>query len=253
MTLSTENRDVLVFDVDGTLTAARRVISARMNTLISELAEQGPVYAVSGANYDKLIEQLGEGLLNRLAGVFSCSGNEFWRQGVVLTQMRHDFDEALLVLAGQWVRDSRYPLRTGNHVEQRTGMLNISTVGRNASMPQRAAYHEWDRKNGERQALAVAIERAFPGYEARLGGQISVDVTLRGWNKGRVAGEIASLHPGQPIRFFGDSLGVTGNDRPLADALLRLGSDHTVHEVTGPAATASILRELYASAAYAAA
>jgi phosphomannomutase len=139
-------------------------------------------------------------------------------------------------------------MRTGRHVEARTGALNISVIGRNASMLQRRDYLRHDRQTGERDSIIAEIEKQFPEYEANRGGQISIDIAPRGWNKGRIVREVRSRIPDAAIRFFGDSIGEGGNDLPLAEALRAAGGDHSIHAVSGHSETLAILRTLFGNA-----
>ena len=98
-------------------------------------------------------------------------------------------------------------------------MLNVSAVGRAATNDQRSAYHRWERTDGERARFAANIMQEFPGYEASVGGEISIDIVPKGWNKSVAKPEIENRHPNASIWFFGDRMGDGGNDQPLADAL----------------------------------
>ncbi|MEZ5870643.1 MAG: hypothetical protein R3D32_02130 [Nitratireductor sp.] len=236
---------VLVFDVDGTLTASRRAMEPEFAALFLQLAAHHPVYLVTGSDCTKLCEQVPVAIRNVLKGAFCCSGNELWHNGKTVFSMSHSFPDDLSGFAMQLVDASRFPVRTGRHVEERTGTLNVSVVGRNAGEAERRSYVRHDTKFGEREAMIAAIEARFPDYEAHRGGQISIDISPRGWNKGRVAREILSRHPDARIDFFGDRISGRGNDEPLADALRALGPLHVIHEVRNPAETLAILKRDY--------
>ncbi len=237
--------EILVFDVDGTLTPPRSMMEDGMARLLRQLAVERPVYLVTGSDLAKLLRQVPADIAGRAAGVFCCSGNELWRGGRLTYQMRHEFPDELVDFATQLLGSAQYPTRTGNHIEARTGSLNISVVGRNANMIQRRDYFRHDKANGERAHIAAAIEAKFPQYEANRGGQISIDIAPRGWNKARVVKEILGRSPGLPIHFFGDTVCEGGNDLPLALALASLGSEHVVHGVADHHETLAILKARY--------
>ena len=39
----------------------------------------------------------------------------------------------------------------GNHIEERIGLVNYSTVGRDCDQSSRNAYYDWDKLQGERE------------------------------------------------------------------------------------------------------
>jgi len=156
--------------------------------------------------------------------------------------MHHSFPDELADFALELIERSPYRIRTGSHVELRTGALNVSVVGRKANALQRRDYARHDAATGERRALAAAIEARFPEYEASCGGQISVDVTPRGWNKGRIVREIRSEQGSAPISFFGDRICEGGNDLPLAKALGMEGQHNRLFPVADHRETLSILK-----------
>lgn len=239
-------QDVLIFDVDGTLTAPRSAMTGDMAAALRPLSRRFPCYAVSGSDFARIGEQAPDSVLHSFAGVFSCSGNVLHAAGREVYALDHEFPPELARFAQAWIARAAFPLRTGRHVEARTGALNLSVIGRNATRREREIYLRHDRATGERHRLAEAIAERFPQYECRLGGQISVDVAPRGWNKGRVAAEVLARHPGARLQFFGDNTGPGGNDEPLAGALAALGPGHRVHAVRDFSHTLAILRSEFA-------
>ncbi len=237
-------QEVFVFDVDGTLTPPRSQMEDAMARIMRQLVAARPVFLVTGSDLEKLRSQVPWDIAERAEGLFCCSGNEMWRGSRLVYEMRHDFPDDLIALAERLVQSASYGVRTGRHVEARTGALNISVIGRNASMLQRRDYLRHDRQTGERDSIIAEIERQFPEYEANRGGQISIDIAPRGWNKGRIVREVRSRIPDAAIRFFGDSIGEGGNDLPLAEALRAAGGEHSIHAVSDHSETLAILRTL---------
>lgn len=208
-----------------------------------------PGYLVTGSDYSKVVDQVPQAVLDAVRGTFTCVGNELWQNGRAMFSMRHSFPETMIEAIRVLLAKCAYGVRTGRHVEERAGTLNVSVVGRNADARERAAYHRHDGLTGERKWLIEAIERQFPDYEARHGGQISIDISPRGWNKSRVATEIRDRHDDPVVHFFADNLSSGGNDRPLADALLAEGALNRVHEVSDWRETLAILERDYGARA----
>ena len=236
---------LLVFDVDGTLTGPRRRMHEDFSRFFKSICRNYPVFLVSGSDMPKLQQQLPGDVIDLVAGLFPCSGNEMIVEGQVIYRMEHFFpDEVTGFLAG-FVDASDYPLRTGNHLEQRVGTLNVSIVGRNADPRQRIEYFTHDNEHHERRDLIAKFMEKFPEYEANVGGQISIDVTPRGWNKSRVFNELSKRYPDRPIAFFGDNMHVGGNDRPLCDAIKNASPDNKVYAVEDHYDTWKILQDNY--------
>ena len=213
--------NVFAFDVDGTLTAPRQRIDQEFEQFFRAFVAMHPVYLVTGSDYSKICEQLPTDILEACKGVFTCSGAELWQNGKIVYRKTHSFPECLLELVEYFIDNSAYPLRCGTHIEPRPGMLNISSIGREASLEQRQAYHAWDRIARERKSFVDALLLEFPQYEASTGGEISIDIVPRGWTKAVARREIESRQFGCSITFFGDRMGPDGNDKPLADELAR--------------------------------
>ena len=236
---------LLVFDVDGTLTGPRRRMHEDFSRFFQSICRNFPVFLVSGSDMPKLEQQLPRQVIDLVSGIFACSGNEFVLGGQPIYRMEHLFSEELTQYLADFVNASRYPVRTGNHLETRTGTLNVSIVGRNADHKQRMDYYSADASNGERNRLIEQLTQRFPEYEANVGGQISVDVTPRGWNKSRVYSELSKRYPGRPIAFFGDNMHTGGNDRPLGDAVKNGSNDNRVFAVEDHYDTWKILQDQY--------
>lgn len=236
---------LLVFDVDGTLTGPRRVMHEDFARFFRTICASRRVFLVSGSDMAKLAQQLPEFVLEAVAGVFACAGNEFLVDGQAVYRMEHFFPDELTEFVDEFIAASPYPVRCGHHQELRTGTLNVSVVGRNADPVQRAAYFDYDRDHGERQALIDAVMDRFAGYEANRGGQISVDISPKGWNKARVCQELSQRFADAQLVFFGDNIERGGNDQPLADAIMAASPQNRVHPVADHYETWQILQEEY--------
>lgn len=236
---------VAIFDIDGTLTRSRRPMEAGFARIFRGVARAFPCYLVTGSDHAKVAEQIPADVLAMMAGVFTCAGNELWQGGRTVFSMHHAFPDEMIDFVESLVADAGYPVRTGRHVEERVGTLNVSVVGRNANALQRKDYLRHDRATGERQSLIEAIRARFPDYDAFRGGQISIDISPKGWNKARVAGEVTGRHEDAEIHFFADNINADGNDLPLARALENSGRPHRIHPVRNCDETLAILKSEY--------
>jgi len=73
-TAPVERKKLALFDVDGTLTAARKEITKEMNTFMLKLKEKVVVGVVGGSDLKKQQEQLGEDCTSAYDYSFSENG-----------------------------------------------------------------------------------------------------------------------------------------------------------------------------------
>ena len=220
---------IYAFDVDGTLTEPRQLIDPQFNEFFLEFAKKNLVYLVTGSDRDKIAEQLPAETMNACYGLFACSAAELWAGERLIYRKEHDFPEAMYAAIEHLIDTSPYSKRCGRHIEERPGMLNITTVGRNASNEERKAYHAWDNEHRERQEFIRVLSGQYPHYEFSAGGEISVDIVPYGWTKAVAKAEIEARHRGCSITFLGDRMDEGGNDKPLADALKKDPNHRAIH------------------------
>lgn len=239
--LTKEMKEVFVFDIDGTLTESRRPIDPEFLTFLLAFCENNDVYLLTGSDRPKTFEQLGFEFYETVKGVWQCNGNEYWEGSRRAEHndftMEYEFKKFLT----DKVANSRYPIKTGSHIEERTGMVNFSIIGRGATLNQRAEYYKWDSKYYERQLLCEEINREYPKLLASSGGEISIDICMRGNNKSQVADILNKKY--NHIHFFGDRMDYGGNDYPLATTI-RLGEMGTNYPVKSWQETWEVLKQL---------
>lgn len=209
-----------IFDVDGTLTPSRGKIDPAFAEYFQHFCESNCVYLVSGSDYAKTIEQLGETLCQSVEIVFSCSGNEVWVKG--RKDEKYSNKWTLPDISRYWLegklKESQFVLRTGNHIEERTGTVNFSVVGRNATLKERKLYVAYDLEHNERKKLVDAFNHTFRDLEARIGGETGIDIYERGRDKSQI---LEHFNKKDRLYFFGDKMREDGNDYPLAQVIKR--------------------------------
>lgn len=226
-----------VFDIDGTLTPSRQKIDSKFEIFFIEWIKNKMVYLVSGSDYPKSQEQVGDYILNHVTGCFSTAGNVFYIQGKEVYRNEWIATEKLRNFLTNIMNQSPYPVRAGNHLEQRIGMINFSIVGRNCTHEQRKEYFKYDLKVKEREKICELIVKNFPELEASIGGEISIDIYPIGKNKAQIINHIAG-----PIHFFGDRTEEKGNDYVIAYALRN--PPHIVTQVKDWQQTWEILKKI---------
>jgi len=207
---------IFLFDVDGTLTLARRSIDPKFKDFfynwVSKHQTYGDkVYFVTGSNKDKTIEQVGEKIWLQVDGSYQNCANQLYCKGQLIKEFNWRLpDDLMWDIIDTLSRSQWYGTAKGN-VEIRIGMINISTVGRKCSSKDRAKYYKWDKENKERETIVNKLKSQYPKIEFSIGGEISIDVYPKGKDKSQAIEDLK----GDTI-FFGDSCDIGGNDYSIS-------------------------------------
>jgi phosphomannomutase len=235
---------LFLFDVDGTLTPSRGRINSEFAEQFLQLCSRETVCTVTGSDLVKTVEQLGNSIVRSLCRSYNCVGSVIYRGSdleLLLEPKPFALSEQLAEYLRTCVKLSEFPIRTGQHIEHRQGMINFSIVGRGADAEQRAQYAEWDRATGERHRLAEAINTLFPEVVAHVGGETGLDIVPQGVDKSQILQHLPGAYSLDQIVFFGDAVYPGGNDYPLAAQL----PSQCVHSVRDWRETQRILTEYY--------
>jgi phosphomannomutase len=203
-----------IFDVDGTLTPSRKSIDNNFKDFFVKFCIDNKVYIVTGSDYTKTQEQLGEYLLRLPIYVYNCAGNEVRSNELLVREKIWKAPKEIFHTLNYWLAESKFPIRQGHHIEQRTGMINFSIVGRGASISDREIYVKWDTAHEERENIAAAINEKFEFITATVGGDTGIDIHPTGWDKGQIIVDFDMKYDN--LYFFGDKMEQGGNDEPLA-------------------------------------
>ena len=213
---------VYLFDVDGTLTHPRQQIDeAFADDFLSWLRKgKKKVYLVTGSDIEKTKQQIFPSFIDQCEGLFTCSGNVFYSEGLKVYENTLEIPAGLLENLQLYLQQSAWKSKRGQHIEIRSGMINFSTVGRNASQNMREAYTRWDNAHREREDIVAYLKDLHPDLEVAIGGAISVDIYPAGSNKGQVVEKLQECY-GEDVSliFVGDKNIPGGNDWPLAQRL----------------------------------
>jgi len=225
----------LIFDMDGTLTPATQKISPEMIMALNSIKPGYNKYLVTGSDLSKVLKQIPEEfLLNNFKKVFTCNGTRVYDTNLDLddenkpyapelihrielldyysqADLNHLISKLLFIAA-----ESHTKYKTGTFIEWRGSQINFSVVGRDCSLDQREDYIKWDKKSSEREKIVEKLNEEFAGWGLgfSLGGQISIDITRKEWNKS-YSFKFIEENPNDCI-FFGDKIVAGGNDFEIA-------------------------------------
>lgn len=235
--------NIYLFDVDGTLTPARKVMESDFHKFFSEWIKTHRTFLVGGSDYEKIKEQVPSDVINLCNGVFSCMGNMFHIMDELIYKKDNQLPRECLEFLNKKLNETKYPSLGKVHFEFRTGTVNFSVVGRDISYDERLKYYEWDKIHNERKSIADQFNKLFSsvGYEAKIGGQISLDIQKIGCDKSQVIDYLRSKFPDVQFEFFGDKTFEGGNDYDIA---CKIKNDKVglYHQVSCPDECLSILK-----------
>lgn len=240
-------KTLVLFDVDGTLTPARLVVSDEMRETLKKLRKVCAIGFVGGSDLSKQVEQLGPTVLLDFDYCFSENGLTAYKEGQQLASQSFinwigvDKYNALVKFVLRYLSDIDIPVRTGTFIEFRNGMINISPVGRNALTAQRNEFEKYDEVHHIRSKLVDALKAKFSnfGLTYSIGGQISFDVFPTGWDKTYCLQHVAD-EGFEKIYFFGDKCYQGGNDYEIYEDPRTIGNS-----VKTPEDTIRILNEIF--------
>lgn len=238
---------ICLFDVDGTVTAARQKVTLEMEEFMARLRQKVTVGLVGGSDLVKILEQLkGEDALKKFDYVFSENGLVAHKDGKLI------FKESLIKYIGEeklqkfinfcmsYMSNLTLPFKRGNFIEVRNGLVNVAPCGRSCSQQERDQFEIYDKEHKVREQFIAALKEKFEDYKFTysIGGQISFDVFPEGWDKRFCLTQVIS-DGFEKIYFFGDKTFKGGNDHEIANDPRTVG-----FTVTSPEDTKRIVSDL---------
>ncbi|KJA15252.1 hypothetical protein HYPSUDRAFT_220143 [Hypholoma sublateritium FD-334 SS-4] len=241
---------LVLFDVDGTLSLARQAAKSEMIEALRALRKKYVVGFVGGSDFVKIEEQLKTGdadVIDEFDYAFAENGLTAWKLGKPLPSasfidfLGEERYKPFVNFCLHYIADLDLPIKRGTFVEFRKGMVNVSPLGRNATIAERGEFELLDQKNGYRKTMVEALKKQFPDYPLTysIGGKISFDVFPHGWDKTYALGRVAD-EEFEEIHFFGDKIYKGGNDYEIYADPRTIG-----HSVKNPEETLRILQESF--------
>ena len=205
-----------IFDVDGTLTPSRGKMDVDFMKFFEKFMKIHDTFLVTGSDQAKTLEQVGETIYCLAKRVYNCNGNDVY-EGL---ENKHRNDWELSKEQIKWLTvklsESKFPFRSGNHIEKRPGLTNFSIIGRNCTLAERKMYVKWDEDTQERSKIAKEFKEKFPEIEAKVAGETGLDIFPMGMDKSMILKDFDSK---EHLVFFGDKMEPDGNDYEIKSAI----------------------------------
>lgn len=239
---------ICLFDVDGTLTRSRIPVSEDVDAVLTKLRKKVDIGLVSGSDFGKIKEQMctDNSFFDRYKYIFAENGvvayinGKQQNTGTIINYLGEEKLQTLINFCLEYMSKLVLPCKRGNFIELRHGMINVCPVGRSCSQEERDNFAAYDATHDVRKMLASALTEKFAdeyGLTISIGGQISVDVFPRGWDKTYC---LRHLEDFDEIYFFGDRTWKGGNDHEIYSHEKTIG-----HAVESPEHTKKLLTELF--------
>lgn len=244
-------KELFVFDLDGTLARSKTPMDEEMVSLFSQLLKKRFVAVIGGGWFpvfkDQLLGSLQgyESLFPKLL-LFPTSGATFLRyeEGEWKSQYAHELSSEQRIKIKdafeQAFKDIDYKQPEtvyGEVIEDRGTQITFSALGQKAPIELKDAYK--GSAQDRRWEIVSRLTEYLPEFEIKVPGKSSIDVTIKGIDKGYGIGEMEK-HLGVTVDemiFVGDALYEGGNDEPVK----RTGIEAI--PVDGPEDTKKLIRE----------
>jgi len=230
------NKKIIAFDVDGTLTVSKTLITDSMADLIKKLIQKKMIISIAGGSFKQLETQFLPPFLN------DSSMLPFIKNFTLLPtsgSQRYEYDEK----DGKWKMTDKEPMPTeakkhaielleeviadpqyeippnpyGKIIEDRDTQITFTPNGQQAPVAVKLAF-DLDRK--KREKIVAMLEPQLPELTLLINGTSSIDILPKGFNK--AVGLMRFLNKAgfkkSDVIFVGDGLFPGGNDYSVFEA-----------------------------------
>ena len=88
---------IFMFDIDGTLTPSRLRMVEEFAKFFDKWSNKNKYYLVTGSDLDKTKEQLPIAYIDRAEAIFTCCGNQMWRDSELIYDNKFELTSILWV------------------------------------------------------------------------------------------------------------------------------------------------------------
>jgi phosphomannomutase len=220
-------KELIIFDLDGTLAPSKSSIDEEMASLVRELLSKKKVLVMSGGAWRQFEEQflkhlnLEAKLLSQLF-LSPGSGSSMYRfENGEVHEMYADYlsseEKKKIKDAFDYaIKESGVELPAehyGDVIEDRGIQMTFSALGQKAPLEKKAL---WDKDHSKRESMVKFLKERLPELEIHVGGTTSIDITKKGEGKDYGINEISRRLniPIEKMVYIGDALYPGGNDEP---------------------------------------
>ena len=221
-------KQLIVFDLDGTLAKSKSSLDAEMASLILKLLTVAKVAVISGGGWPQFEAQLLSNLKTGggLPGLFllpTC-GTKFYRyEGewklIYSEDLSKDERKKIIASLQQAVKESgiKFPQLWGEQIEDRGSQVTFSALGQQAPLAEK---EKWDPDFSKRKKITAILNPLIPSFSVHMGGATSIDITKPGIDKAYGIHKLRDILgiELEDMLFVGDAIFPGGNDYPAKQA-----------------------------------
>ncbi|MFM7088222.1 MAG: HAD-IIB family hydrolase [Candidatus Paceibacterota bacterium] len=223
---SWDNIELIVFDMDGTLTKSKSKLDAKMKKILNKLLCVKKVAIISGGIFEQfdnqLIKYLDKANLKNLY-ILPTSGSKFYKFSE--NKWKKIFDKSIpnksrvkiIKILDQAVSDCGFKEKKvfGKTIEDRGSQITFSALGQEAPILKK---EKWDNNQSKRKKIVKKIKPQLNiDFNITIGGTTSIDITLKDIDKAFGIEELSKISHTkiENMIFIGDKLKKGGNDFPV--------------------------------------
>jgi len=230
------DKKIIVFDVDGTLTASKTLITESMANLIKKLIQKKMVISIAGGSFHQLETQFLPPFLNDKSmlpfiknfTLLPTSGSQRYEYNEKDNKwemtdkepMSIEAKERAMKLLKEVITDPQYeipPNSYGEIIEDRDTQITFTPNGQQAPIAVKLAF---DPNRKKREKIVAMLEPKLPELTLLINGTSSIDILPKGFNK--AVGLTRYLKKAgldkSDVLFVGDGLFPGGNDYSVYEA-----------------------------------
>ena len=221
-------KQLVAFDLDGTLAESKQPLQAPMGEALADLLEVAHVAVISGGDWPQFDKQVASRLPDRAdltkLWLMPTTGTKLYRHEkddwhAVYAELFDDAEKKKIMDAFDAALDATgfKPEKTwGERIEDRGSQITFSALGQQAPLD---AKEKWDPDFAKRKVIQADLRKRLPELSINMGGSTSIDITQKGVDKAyglkklRDASGIAL----DAMMFIGDAIFPGGNDYPAKE------------------------------------
>lgn len=218
-------KQLIAFDLDGTLAESKQPLSDEVAALLARLLAVADAAIISGGDWPQFEKQIASrlpaGAARERLWLMPTTGTKLYRFADGAWRRAYadlfDADERAEILAAfdRALADAGLADECiwGERIEDRGSQITFSGLGQRAPLDAKEA---WDPDRAKRTPLQATLRAALPDLSINLGGTTSIDVTRKGIDKAyglRRLSEESGVALAQML-FLGDAIYPGGNDYP---------------------------------------
>ena len=220
-----EQKKLLVFDLDGTLSNHRSPMPEANRALLDALGKKYHIVMCGAGNAPRIFKQMEQYPINIIGNYGMQHATVVDGELKFTKETSYEVDKAFFQEKTDYLRQKYgYTEYDGDPIEyHQSGMVTFGLLGTKAAKEKK---HVFDPDRAKRRVMYPEVLEIFKDYTVFIGGSSSFDIVAKQYNKYDATLEYAHLHgyTKDQIIFFGDDMGDGGGDSHV-----RLGGMDYIH------------------------